>query len=171
MVNVEIKARMDNQDRVRRILMAHGAEFRGLDRQCDTYFQCGQGRLKLREGNVENALIFYRRPDTPAPKVSEWEIERLLPENEIGSVLTAALGVKVVVEKEREIYFVDNVKFHIDRVEGLGRFVEIEAVGEDASELERLHAQCSQWLELFGIEERQLEPRSYSDMLLDCESC
>lgn len=168
MVNVEIKARVQSPDRTRNILMAHGAEFRGLDRQCDTYFHCDEGRLKLRQGNVENSLIFYRRPDTPEPKVSEYELERLLPENELKAVLSAALGVKVVVEKEREIYFIDNVKFHIDRVEGLGRFIEIEATGEDASELVRLHSQCNQWLEMFGIEESQLEPRSYSDMLIDC---
>ncbi|WP_147820802.1 class IV adenylate cyclase [Salidesulfovibrio onnuriiensis] len=168
MVNVEIKARMASPDRVRKILMAHGAEFRGLDRQCDTYFNCCKGRLKLRQGNVENSLIFYRRPDTPEPKVSEFELERLLPENELKAVLSAALGVKVTVEKEREIYFIGNVKFHIDRVEGLGRFIEIEAMGEDASELERLHAQCSQWLELFGVEPGQLEPKSYSDLLVEC---
>ncbi len=168
MINVEIKARIQNPDRVRKILMANGADFRGLDRQSDTYFNCTGGRLKLREGQVENSLIFYRRPDTPEPKVSEYELERLLPENELKNVLSAALGVKVCVEKEREIYFIDNVKFHIDRVDGLGRFVEIEAIGEDASDLERLHEQCSQWLQLFDIEEEQLESRSYSDMLIDC---
>jgi predicted adenylyl cyclase CyaB len=72
----------------------------------------------------------------------------------------------VVVEKEREIYFKDNVKFHIDRVRGLGRFVEIEAIGEHAGELDTLHGQCSEWLECLGISMEQLEPSSYSDMFM-----
>lgn len=78
MVNVEIKARVSDPDRVRTILLAHDADFRGLDKQCDTYSHCDQGRLKLRQGTVENSLIFYRRPDTPEPNVSEYELERLL---------------------------------------------------------------------------------------------
>ncbi|KAB1443229.1 class IV adenylate cyclase [Pseudodesulfovibrio senegalensis] len=166
MVNVEIKARITNPERIRDILMAAGAEYHGLDKQCDTYFNCPQGRLKLREGNVENSLIFYRRPDTPEPKVSEYELERLVPGHGMVPLLSAAFGVKVVVEKEREIYFKDNVKFHIDRVRGLGRFVEIEAIGEHAGELDTLHGQCSEWLECLGISMEQLEPSSYSDMFM-----
>ncbi len=166
MVNVEIKARVEDPKRIRDILMAAGAEYRGLDHQCDTYFNCPEGRLKLREGNVENALIFYRRPNTPEPKVSEYELERLVPGHGLTSLLSAAIGVKVVVEKEREIYYKDNVKFHIDRVRGLGRFVEIEAIGEHASELENLHNQCREWLDCMGIADDQLEPMSYSDMFM-----
>lgn len=82
-------------------------------------------------------------------------------------LLTQALGVLIVVEKRRDIYFIDNVKFHLDEVEGLGTFVEIEAIdtnGDIGSE--RLQAQCQNFLSLFAIQPDQLIALSYSDLLL-----
>jgi predicted adenylyl cyclase CyaB len=82
-------------------------------------------------------------------------------------VLTKSLGIKIAVEKKREIYFIGNVKFHIDEVEGLGNFAEIEASNlyADISK-EKLQRQCEFYLEEFGIREEDLISFSYSDMLL-----
>lgn len=165
-LNVEIKARCSDPARIREVLRAHGAEFRGLDHQIDTYFRVPNGRLKLREGNIEYALIHYRRPDSPDPKPSSVSIYRPLPDPALKEVLTAALEVLVVVEKEREIYFIDNVKFHIDTVKGLGHFVEIEAIDPDGTVgADRLDAQCRFYMAQFGIRDADLIDRSYSDML------
>ncbi|MCI5058575.1 MAG: adenylate cyclase, partial [Flavobacteriales bacterium] len=68
--NVEIKARCKNPDEIRSILRSLNATFIGKDHQVDTYYECSTGRLKLREGNIENALIYYNRPDDPNPKLS-----------------------------------------------------------------------------------------------------
>ncbi len=163
---IEIKARCRQPDRIRELLRQHGADFRGLDHQVDTYFRVPEGRLKLREGNIENALIHYRRPNEAGPKKSEVLLYRLAPEPALKKVLTAALGVFVVVDKQREIYFIDNVKIHLDEVEGLGAFVEIEAIGKNGEPTtDRLREQCQHFLELFDIRQEDLFENSYSDLL------
>lgn len=164
--NVEIKARCGDPDRIRGILRDHGADFRGTDRQTDTYFRVPSGRLKLRSGDIENNLIFYRRGDHNAPKQSDVDLAPVARPDDVADVLSEALGVLAVVSKNREIYFIDNVKFHIDRVENLGSFVEIEAIDADGERsAEELEAQCRSWMELLGIAEENLVSGSYSDLL------
>ncbi len=167
-LNVEIKARCADPERVRRALRERGADFRGVDRQVDTYFRCADGRLKLREGNIEHSLIHYARENESGPKesvVTLYEPER---GSTLKELLTRALGVLVVVEKDREIYFIENVKFHIDAVEGLGRFVEIEAIDADgAIGRDELRRQCESYMQALGIHPEDLISCSYSDMLLE----
>jgi len=82
-------------------------------------------------------------------------------------ILTKALGILVVVDKKREIYFIDNVKFHIDIVENLGTFVEIEAIDNDGDiGKEKLLEQCQLYLDMFNIPQKDLISVSYSDLLL-----
>lgn len=165
-INSEIKARCADQAAVRQYLEEHGAEFRGTDHQIDTYFNVPEGRLKLRQGPIENNLIFYRRADTNGPKQSTIHLAPVEPDSEIGAVLTEALGARVVVDKQREIYFIDNVKFHIDTVQGLGEFVEIEAISHDGgSSAEELERQCAHYMRELGIRETDLVIGSYSDLL------
>lgn len=165
-MNVEIKARCGSQDRIREVLKS--ADFRGCDHQVDTYFKVGFGRLKLREGNIENNLIHYCREDKEGPKQSDIVLFKSEPGSELKELLTRALGVLVVVDKQREIYFVGNVKFHLDVVKGLGSFVEIEAIDEDGSiGKDRLLEQCRFYLDLFQISEDDLVSVSYSDLLLE----
>jgi len=152
---------------VRAILHARHADFRGTDHQIDTYFKVNHGRLKLREGNIENALIYYEREDQEGPKQSSVTLVPTLPGSPLKALLTQAVGILRVVEKRRDIYFIDNVKFHLDEVEGLGTFVEIEAIDKDGtSGSERLLAQCHTFLALFDIQSDQLVAVSYSDLLL-----
>ena len=168
MKNVEIKARCPDPDRIRHLLEVAGAVFRGVDVQRDTYFHVPHGRLKLREGTIENNLIYYHRPDQAAPARSDVMLHAISPGTGLGALLTAALGVRVVVQKRREIYFAENVKFHIDEVEHLGAFVEIEAIDRDGSLDEvLLLAQCRRFIDHLGIEEAQLVEASYSDLLLE----
>jgi len=165
-LNVEIKARCRDPDRIRALLAERGAEFRGVDRQVDTYFHCRRGRLKLREGNIERALIHYDRPDSPGPKPAAVTLYRPPADPALKAALAAALGVRAIVEKRREIYFLDNVKFHIDQLDPLGTFVEIEAIDETGdADREHLHRQCREYLDLFGIRPADLVTRSYGDMV------
>ncbi|MGE3908828.1 MAG: class IV adenylate cyclase, partial [Chloroflexota bacterium] len=106
-VNIEIKARCANLDRARATLMQLGARMVGPDYQADTYFQVPNGRLKLREGQIENNLIFYARPDQEGPKRSDVILYGTRPGTDLKALLTAALGTLVTVEKRREIYFVE----------------------------------------------------------------
>ena len=168
MKNVEIKARCTDPARVRSLLEAAGAHFHGIDRQRDTYFPVPNGRLKLREGRIENHLIHYRRPDQAGPKRSDVLLFDTTPDSALKPLLTAALGVRIVVEKRRAIYFIGNVKFHVDAVDGLGAFVEIEAIDRDGSRSEAdLLAQCRSFMDALDIAETDLVERSYSDMLSD----
>ncbi len=166
-VNVEIKARTTRKDKLRQLLLEWGADFRGLDHQVDTYFRVQDGRLKLREGNIEHSLIFYKRPDQEGPKQSDVFLYHPAQRDAaLSQVLGAALGVWKVVDKRREIFFLDNVKFHLDEVEGLGSFVEIEAIDNDGSRNSgQLLEQCQHYLQALGIREEDLCAESYSDMI------
>ncbi len=172
-LNVELKARCADPARVRRILEAAGAEFRGLDRQRDVYFNVVAGRLKLRRGTIERSLVHYHRVDAAAVKRSEVTLARLealtTPElDAIEAALTAGLGVATVVEKAREIHFVGNVKFHLDEVPGLGSFVELEAIDLDDSRGEaELRAQCEEWRARLAIKDEDLLAHSYCDLIGD----
>jgi predicted adenylyl cyclase CyaB len=82
-------------------------------------------------------------------------------------ILTKALGILVVVDKKREIYFIDNIKFHIDVVSDLGTFIEIEAIDNEGTiKKEKLLEQCQFFLDLFKISQEDLVSVSYSDLLL-----
>jgi predicted adenylyl cyclase CyaB len=124
--------------------------------------------MKLRQGKIENALIHYQRDDLKGPKSSQVTLYPVHESNLLRSLLEKALGIKVVVEKQREIYFIENVKFHIDIVKHLGNFIEIEAISEDEKiSQETLQDQCLQYMQEFGIREEDLLNDSYSDQLLD----
>jgi adenylate cyclase, class 2 len=89
------------------------------------------------------------------------------PEPSLKEILTKALGILVIVDKKREIYFIDNVKFHLDAVKDLGRFVEIEAIDNEGTiGKDRLLEQCQFFLDLFEISKEDLISVSYSDLLL-----
>jgi len=166
-VNIEIKAKSNNQDAIREILKSKKADFKGVDHQIDTYFKVENGRLKLREGKIENHLIHYQRENKEGPKQSDVTLFKSDPKSSLKEILTKALGILVVVDKKREIYFIDNVKFHIDVVEDLGTFVEIEAIDNDGTiGKDKLLQQCQFFLDLFKISQEDLISVSYSDLLL-----
>jgi predicted adenylyl cyclase CyaB len=165
-INAEIKARSENHDAIRGILSGRNADFRGKDRQVDTYFITRTGRLKLREGEIEQNLIYYERPDKEGPKTSRCIIYPAAKGSSLKDILERSMGVQVVVDKTREIFYLDNIKVHLDEVKGLGTFVEIEAQSQqgDLSE-EYLLGQCTALMNEFGIRGSDLVSMSYSDLL------
>ena len=167
-LNVEIKAGCSNTERIRKYLLDNNADFKGTDLQTDTYFNVHNGRLKLREGNIENNLIYYERSDQAGPKSSDFILTKIPDARNLKESLSKAAGIKTVVKKKREIYYIDNVKFHIDEVESLGSFIEIEAgnINADLSK-DELQQQCEFYMQQFGIKDEDLIRVSYSDMLLE----
>jgi adenylate cyclase, class 2 len=167
-LNIEIKARCADGSFIRNYLLQNGAHFKGIDEQTDTYFNVANGRLKLREGNIENNLIYYERNNQAGPKSSKFQLVKVEDAKGLKEALAASTGIKVVVKKKREIYFINNVKFHIDEVPGLGFFTEIEAGNKEAplSE-EQLREQCDFYIKAFRIKQEDLLEKSYSDMLLE----
>lgn len=169
-INSEIKAKCDNHAKIRDYSVSHGADFKGTDHQIDTYFAVSKGRLKLREGSIENNLIFYERNDNAGPKQSAITFSPIEKGSSIRAVLEKALGVRIVVDKHREIYFIGNVKFHLDKVEGLGMFMEIEAIDWDGKiGANKLREQCEYYAKELGIAKTDLVVGSYSDLLLQTQ--
>src|SRR5687767_6164013 len=127
--NLEIKAVCPD------LLVARAAAIRlagpvaDILNQVDTYFHVPAGRLKLREINNASAeLIFYDRPDAPDVRISRYHIAPVADAAAMRALLAAALGVRAVVRKRRELLWYANVRIHLDAVENLGDFVELEAV-------------------------------------------
>ncbi len=127
--NVEIKAVCPDPDAARAAAVRLAGPVVAVLNQLDTYFHVPAGRLKLREIDAAPAeLIFYHRPDDPAARISRYH---LVPEPDpaaMKSLLAAALGVRAVVRKRRELWLYENVRIHLDAVENLGHFIELEAV-------------------------------------------
>ncbi|MEA2330050.1 MAG: hypothetical protein QOH58_188 [Thermoleophilaceae bacterium] len=167
--NIEIKARDADPRRSLDLALALGAEDRGELTQRDTYFAGARGRLKLREQTPgEPELIQYRRPDAEGPRASEYRIVPVADVESLRAALDAALGTLVVIEKRRRLLLADNVRIHLDEVEGLGSFLELEAVtAPGAEDLEAEHARVGRLREQLGIGDERLVAASYSDLLLD----
>lgn len=166
-LSFEIKARCSDLVRVRGILKACRAEFQGLDRQIDTYFRVPSGRLKLREGKIENALIYYKRADQKNSKRCDAVLCECRDAGTIKKILGIACGILTVVDKKREIFFFGNVKFHLDRVKGLGNFVEIEAQDKSGKfGPAKIQKQCDFFQKLLGVRPQDLLADSYSDQVL-----
>jgi predicted adenylyl cyclase CyaB len=168
--NFEFKAKARNLDACEEKLIGLGPRFCGEDRQIDTYFVVPRGRLKLREGNIENALIYYERGDQAGARQSEILLYEQQPSPALKEILIKLHGIRVIVEKLRRIYFIDQVKFHFDRVRGLGEFLEVEAIDRDGKiGEEQLQKQCRHFAHFFDIAPGDYIANSYSDLLIEKE--
>ena len=172
-LNFEFKARTTELDNLEKKFLELDPKFIGEDNQTDTYFNVDKGRLKLREGNIENSLIYYERPNTAGAKQSDvllYQHQPDLPTGQAGKTLKDILiklhGIKVIVDKRRKIYFIDNVKFHFDTIAELGTFIEVEAIDKDGSlGIEKLKEQADKYAAFFNIQPDDFIALSYSDML------
>ena len=165
-LNFEFKARTTELENLEKKFLELDPKFIGEDNQTDTYFNVTRGRLKLREGNIENSLIWYERANTAGAKQSEVLLYQHQPDKTLKEILIKLHGIKVIVEKRRRIYFIDNVKFHFDTIAELGTFIEVEAIDKDGSlGIEKLKEQADKYAEFFKIEPEDFIALSYSDML------
>lgn len=128
-INVEIKAWVKDIDALREKVEVNCDSFSGLIEQEDIFFNVESGRLKLRILAADHGqLIFYKRPDQSGPKISEYHISETAEPEKLKSVLSKALGIRGVVRKERHLYWIGQTRIHLDQVEGLGDFLELEVV-------------------------------------------
>ncbi len=164
--NFEFKARVDELEKYEKKLLTLNPVLIGTDHQVDTYFNVSKGRLKLRAGNIENALINYYREDEQGSKKSEVILYQHKPDPALKEILALQLGIKTVVNKKRKIYFIDNVKFHFDYVPILGTFIEVEAIySNNEFSIDELTKQCNHYFHFFELEKSMLIDKSYSDLL------
>ncbi len=169
--NVEIKARVSDAEAVRsRAERLSDSPVRILDQE-DLFFHARKGRLKLRTDSTEGGeLIFYRRPDRPGPKTSEYLIHRTDDPDTLRELLTAALGVRGVVRKRRTLYHVGATRIHLDDVERLGTFLELEVVLEPEQSSDWGAAIAARVLEELGMTDAERIANAYIDLLEQTES-
>lgn len=128
MRNLEYKARIDDPRPFMAKARALGFDLRGDLQQTDTYFPAAHGRLKLREtAGFQGELIFYKRDEHGADRPSDYDIARMPEPEALRLVLAASLGVLTVVRKRGTLLVLDGTRLHLDNVDGLGAFLEIEA--------------------------------------------
>ncbi len=166
--NVEIKAKVADLAAVRRIVESLADSGPTELEQEDTFFACPRGQLKLRRfgGCVEAELIYYERPEGSGPKESQYIVHPTADPEGLREVLAAALGVRGVVRKRRAVYLVGQTRVHLDQVEGLGEFVELEVVLEPQQNSADGVATARELMEKLGISQSQRVNRAYIDLLL-----
>lgn len=136
--NLEFKVRYESLDALLPKLTELKATYTEKIHQVDTYFQNPKGRLKLRETDEsdEGWLIYYERPNALESRYSIYHLCKIAEPTALKELLTAALGIKTIVKKQRSFWMFKNTRIHLDRVEGLGEFVELETVFQGQSETE-----------------------------------
>lgn len=179
MTNLEFKARLRNAAAIHEVLARYDIPLAATLRQTDTYFQVPNGRLKLREIEGEQAqLIFYTRPDQAEVKRSDYFIAPVSSAAELREVLGAACGFRAVVKKIRELYLLPRKlgnaagarsrapsRLHLDTVEGLGKFLEIEVILPEGEPPQDAEQEAKSWLQEFGIAPADLRAGSYADLV------
>jgi predicted adenylyl cyclase CyaB len=137
-------------------------------RQVDTYFVVPRGRLKLREqeGRAVAELIAYDRPNEAAVRASDYQLVPIPDPASLKLALTRTLGVRVVVAKRRTLWLWHNVRVHLDEVDSLGTFLELEAVLSSPDEAEGVSRErLNQLTHSLRIREEDRIAVSYSDLL------
>jgi homotetrameric cytidine deaminase len=168
MRNVELKARDPDPARTLALALEAGAEDLGEITERDTYFSGARERLKLREQEPgESELIAYGRPDETQARVSEYRRVPVGDPRALREALDAGLGTLVVVDKRRRLLLWDGVRIHLDEVDGLGSFLELEAVAPEGSDLSAERAKVERLRGELAVEDGNLVAGSYSDLLLD----
>lgn len=164
--NVELKARDDDPARSLAICLELGAENHGELWQRDTYFAVPRGGLKLREQRPGTPhLIQFQRADQAQERESRYRIVEVGDAGTLAAALGAALGVRGAVEKHRRLLLWHDVRIHLDTVERLGTFVELEAVAPPQSDLTTEHARVATLREALAIGDDRLVPIGYAALL------
>jgi predicted adenylyl cyclase CyaB len=163
--NIELKARCADLSAAKAALAPLSIHDIGVQQQIDTYFASHHGRLKLREiVGMRAELIWYRRSDEARSRQSDYHIVPVPDPQKLKAALTAALGVRRQVRKRRHVLLWHNVRIHLDDVEGLGTFVEFEAVMSAKDDEATGHARLAELCQLMAISPTDRLAVSYIDM-------
>jgi predicted adenylyl cyclase CyaB len=165
--NVEIKAKVAGLAAVRRIVEGLADSGPMELEQEDTYFACPRGWMKLRRfiDCAQGELIYYERSESSGPKESRYIVHPTADPEGLRDVLSAGLDVRGVVRKRRTVYLVGQTRVHLDQVEGLGDFVELEVVLRPEQDSSDGIAIARDLMAMLGIFPSQLVDRAYMDLL------
>ena len=166
--NYEIKAKMFNYDVAKWKAMAFIKKFENkhhdVQQQKDVYFKIRGKRLKLRIINKESGnLILYKRDEKSVRRISKYLLADTNNPEELEQILKNFFEVLVVVDKKREIFIADNIRIHLDKVKGLGNFIEFEVIYNSFNSAKKI---MDDLIEYFELAESGFIKGSYSDLLL-----
>lgn len=164
--NIEIKARIGDPAAVRERVAAVANEGPTEIAQEDTFFNCSAGRLKLRAfSNTHGELIFYRRSDQHGPKESYYVRTATAEPEMLRQTLALAYGETGRVRKRRTLFLIGRTRIHLDEVENLGSFLELEVVLREGEPAEAGVREAEDLMSRLGIRASQLIDRAYIDLL------
>lgn len=165
--NIEIKARVSDFARKCGLAESLSGALPEIILQRDTFFPCAKGRLKLRRfSENDGVLIAYSRPDTTETKQSDYLLCPTATPDLLVDTLSAALGTSVVVVKQRLLYLVGQTRIHLDEVEGLGTFLELEVVLKPGQTPEEGHRIASDLMRELEVAESDLIAGAYADLIV-----
>lgn len=165
-VNIEIKARVKNIEALKsRIESLYHIEPQEIN-QVDTFFKLEKGRLKLRSfAKDKGELIFYERSNSSGPKRSDYFIYKTQNPEELKKLLQISLGIRGVVRKKRFFYLVANTRIHLDEVENLGSFLELEVILNPKLAENEGKQIAKDFINKLDIDEKDLIDLAYIDLL------
>ncbi|HDS08754.1 MAG TPA: CYTH domain-containing protein [Firmicutes bacterium] len=164
--NVEIKVRLEAVSPYLARAEAISGSAAKIIPQEDIFFNCNSGRLKLRIlSQNEGELIYYERPDQLGPKTSYYVISRTQDPNSLSKVLKQAYGVRAIVRKERRLFLSGRSRIHIDSVEDLGNFLELEVVLEEAEDPVSGEREAHDLMQALQVDKTNLIHQAYVDLL------
>ncbi|XP_060074499.1 uncharacterized protein LOC132554209 [Ylistrum balloti] len=165
--NVEIKAKLNDVEGVQKIAAELSHSSGETLVQEDVFFLSPNGRLKLRTiKDVRSELIFYDRPDKIGPKFSDYSKTDIGNPESLKETLRQALGIKGVVKKVRKLYMVGQTRVHVDNVEGLGDFMELEVMMKEGQTTEEGQQIAEDLMDKLGVKQSDLLSGAYMDMIL-----
>lgn len=164
--NIEIKARVEDFDALRARAETVSDKPLEIISQEDTFFYTDRGRLKLRvlAPNL-GQLIFYERPDREGPKRSNYHLAETHTPDDLKTSLSSALGVRGIIKKTRYLYMVAQTRIHLDEVEGLGHFMELEVVLKQGQSDAEGQAIAEELMIKLGVKQENLLQGAYIDLL------
>jgi len=163
--NVEIKAHVHDLARMHEVAARLSGSGPEILEQHDVFYNCPTGRLKLRSFPTGiGELIYYHRPDAAGPKTSSYWLTRVPDANSLAATLAAALGEVGVVDKTRSLYLVGRTRIHVDRVAGLGDFLELEVVLGDGESVAGGEEEAQALLIELGVASSDLIEGAYIDL-------
>ena len=163
--NIEIKAHARNFEEIKSRAQKLSDVPVQVISQEDTFFNTARGRLKLRVLADHAQLIYYTRPDQEGPKRSDYHITRSTDPENLKRVLELAYGIRGVVKKTRYLYLVGQTRLHLDDVEGLGQFMELEVVMAEGQSDAEGQAIAEGLMSVLGVESGDLIDGAYMDLL------
>ena len=157
-----LKARLENFEEIEHKLEKLGAHYIGQDQQTDTYFETSQGKLKLRQGTIENLIAHYeRKMINGMERTSNYRYDQNPGMADVKELFSNHKVIGVI-KKLRKIYKIQNVKIHLDKTEQGELFMEIEAIDEfDAYSENELEKLCIETKSKLGIRDDQLVKSGY----------